>query len=83
MKVDWIRTLGLIISAMLALLLTFNLLRERFTFLWAPTKLVGQNVSFVLNTYLVLDLVAITFVLFAAVACCVVMLVPLRKEGEG
>lgn len=82
MKVDWVKTLGLIFSTLLALVLVSILLRERFAFLWVPTKLVGQNVGFVLNTYLLLDLVAITFVLFTAVACCVVMLAPLKKEGE-
>lgn len=82
MKVDWIRGLGLAASAMLALFLLFIYLRESFTLLLAPTRLFGQSVGFVINTYLLLDLVAITFVLFTAVACCLVMLMPLEKEGE-
>ena len=82
MKTDWIRMLGLATSTMLALFLIFILLSERFTFLLAPTRLFGQEVGFVLNTFLLLDLVAIAFVLFGAVACCVVMLMPLKKEGE-
>ena len=82
MKIDWGRVLGLATSAMLALFLFFIFLRESFTSLLAPTRLFGQSVSLVISTYLLLDLVAITFVLFTAVACCLVMLMPLKKEGE-
>lgn len=82
MKIDWVRVLGLTTSAMLALFLLFIFLRESFTPLLAPTRLFGKSVGFVIDTYLLLDLVAITFVLFTAVACCLVMLTPLKKEGE-
>ena len=80
MKVDWIRVLGIVTSTMLALSLIFILQRERFIFLLAPTRLFAERVGFVLTTYLLLDLVAIAFVLFAAVACCVAMLMPLKED---
>ena len=82
MKFDWIRALGLTASAMLALSLLFIVLHESFTLLSAPPRLFGQSVGFVINTYLLLDLMAIIFVLFASVACCLAMLTPLKKEGE-
>lgn len=86
MKADWIRALGLTVSALLALFLLFTVLRGSFTILTAtqiaPPRLFGQNVGFVLDTNLMLDMVAIVFVLFAAVAGCLVMLMPLKEEGK-
>lgn len=78
MRIDWIRAFGLSVSLILASLFGFIIIRAKFVLL-VPTQPIGQTVSFVLDTYRLLDLVALVFVLSASVAGCVALLMPKEK----
>lgn len=80
MKIDWIRALGLIGSASLAVFFAYILMCANFVFITTPIEPMEQTVGVTLYSYRLLDVIALAFVLFVSVAGCVALLMP--KESE-
>ena len=90
MKIDWVRVAGLTTVVLVVLVLSMLIVRYGFpAFEYAgpsaelietETTAIGPEVSRFLWTYRLIDLIAHAFVLFAAAACCVAVLMVEEKK---
>lgn len=68
------RITSLILAIGIAVAFIFTISVSEFTYIGIPKETLGRQIPPFISTYLLLDLVAIAFVVFASVACCIAML---------
>ncbi|MFQ6084976.1 MAG: hypothetical protein ACE5OY_01730 [Candidatus Bathyarchaeia archaeon] len=74
MRIDKITVASLVLALGIVIASTYIIYRIEFTLVTGTKETLGQQVTLFLSTFRVLDLITISLLVFAAIACCIAML---------